>query len=747
MALRLEQRANRIASAPNFKSKVTESTQVLTKLRKTDVRCYLLHQESFPQVDPGYSIHLEPPDCIPQHRATLTSTLVRPMSYIKAAVRPVRRLILCQKLPAQCIGGPHHATYLHEFRRHSSNDVTPPSNREWSKSANPARLFETVMGRRPVTDHSRRRSRYTIDPPLVTDPLGLPDDLSKAWRFQLEACARSADVSGAAAVLADISAHSGQPSVHAISLAVDAATAAGDLNQAEQFIGKMSSSLPAEKRSEKDGQHDVLRYSKTKVAMTHAQDGNYEDALRVMGLTSILSLASEHSNRHTLVAAITTAVDGVKADLARSAGAWGVVVRALCGLGLSHAAVAVADNAVKLNVLMTDGFLLVTLDALRMTGRWRDAAWLFETSIQKGLKPSERTISSALRALTCPNARRIVDVERVERIAALAENASQSMVSNSIVAFSAVGAVANVEQIFRQFATQYGCAPSKLCFNARMAAYANFIELIDDTTIDEVRKEGVYEEINAKAVNCWHEFLRAYQVVETKPNEFGECDDREKMAGPFSKSSKDTMENSNVLKNYLRTKVRCFKIDEALAVLEDIVNEKVLVSNFTIGSTHIATVLGAVELRSDVDMLERVLKVMSKSGVRHDIRSVAFTVGTFLGDGDLERALRTVRVEGHTVVAETESVLRTYLSRSSPVRLPSTASDAGRHGGYDGTEKALQTSLKHASYRNYFPALFLRRLSSLAAAFADVGVENVPDLKVLMRRLDSWPRAESTSGS
>lgn len=644
----------------------------------------------------------------------------------------------------QRAGSTRHVGYPYEFRRHVNYDVTPPTGRKWSKGAHPARLFESVMGRPPVTDHSRRRTRRTIEPPLVTDPLALPDDLSRAWRFRLEDCARSADVSGAAAVLADISAQNRHPSVHAIALAVDAATAACDMDQAELFIREMSSSLLIDNGSETDARHDTLRYSKTKVALTYAQAGKYEDALRVMELASILSLVREHSNRRDVVEAIISTVNDVKADLGHSAGSWGVVVRALCGLGLPHAAVAVADKAVNLGVPMTDGFLQITLDALRMTGRWQDAAWLFETSIQKGLTPSERTISSALRALTCRNARKLVDVEQVDRVAALAENASEPMLSNCIVAFSAIGAVAKVEQMFTQLALQHACTPSKFCFSARMASYANFIELLDDTTVDEVRREDIYGELNEKADGCWYEFLRAYRLVESSKG-LSESDDSEKMTGSQTTNAKHAVENSNVLKNYLRTKVRCFKTDEALAVLENIVDRGRQSPGINISSAHVATVLGAIELCSDVGMLERILKVMRESGVRHDMRSVAFTIGTFLGDGDLERALRTVREEGHTVVAEAESALRIQSSKPSSTSTPLAASYAGSHVKGGDAERNLQIPLKHAAYRSYFPTLFLRRLSSLASAFADVGVDRVPDLKAMIMRLNNWPWSESPS--
>lgn len=643
----------------------------------------------------------------------------------------------------QRAGSTRHVAYPYEFRRHVNNGVTPPTGREWSKDVRPARLFESVMGRPPAIDHSRHRTRRTIEPPLVSDPFALPDDLSRAWRFRLEDCARSADVSGATAVLADISARNGHPSVHAIALAIDAATAASDVDQAERFLREMSSSLPIDEGSETDARHNTLRYSKTRVALTYAQAGNYEDALRIMELAPILSLAREHRNQRDIVEEIVSIVHNAKADLGHSAGSWGVVVRALCGLGLPHAAVAVADKAVNLGVSVTDGFLQVTLDALRMIGRWQDAAWLFETSIQKGLTPSERTISSALRALTCRNARKLVDVEQVERVAALAENASESMLSNCIVAFSAIGAVAKVEQMFAQLALQNACPPSKLCFSARMASYANFIELLDDTTVDEVRREDIYGETNEKADGCWIEFLRAYRLLETSGG-LSESDDIEKTTGSETTIAKHAAENSNVLKNYLRTKVRCFKTEEALAVLENIVDRGRYSPSVNISSAHIATVLGAIELCSDVDMLKRILKVMRESGVRHDMRSVAFTIGTFLGDGDLERALRTVREEGHAVVAEAESALRIHSSKPSSTRTPS-ATSCGSHVKGGDPERNLQISLKHAAYRSYFPTLFLRRLSSLAAAFADVGVGRVPDLKAMITRLNNWPRSKSFS--
>lgn len=663
------------------------------------------------------------------------------MSYLRPAVARAHGLILRRELSARWIEGPHHAANLNAFRRHLSSDVVSTEDTKWSKHVRPARLFKSVMGRPPVTDPVHRPPRHSYEPPLTIDPHALPHDLSTTLRLRLTDCVRSADISGAAAVLDNISETYGRPSAHAFTLAVDAAVAAGDLDQAERYVRDMSSTFVMRDGRRTDAHLDTVRYSKTKVAMAYAQAGNYEHALRIMKLSSILKFANRRDNRQAVNEAILNAVEGVKADLGRSSGAWGVIIRALCGIGLPHAAVAVGDSAVKCGVRMTDGLLQVTIDALRTAGRWQDAVWLFDTSIKKGLKPSERSISSALRALTCRNARMVVNVGQVERVAALAENPSLTMLSNCLAAFSAIGAVAKVEQVFRQFTTISTDTSSKRYFSARMAAYSNYVDLLDDSSVNEVRKENVYEEINSKATECWNEFLETYRLAETKCHEGAESSNYENEADSRATITVSGIEISKVLRSYLRTKVQCFKTEEALAVLENVSRQKRF-PNFRIEPDHIATVLAAIELCSDVGMLQRILNVMGESGVRHDIRSVAFTVGTFLSDGDLERSLRTVREEGHAVVAEAESALSMQFPALTSADVSSTAPFVS---GSDPAKMSQTSQKRNSSFKGYFPALLLRRLSSLSAAFEDVGVGRVPDLEALMRRLNNWPRAESRS--
>ena len=72
--------------------------------------------------------------------------------------------------------------------------------------------------------------------------------------------------------------------------------------------------------------------------------------------------------------------------------------------------------------------------------------------------------------------------------------------------------------------------------------------------------------------------------------------------------------------------------------------------------------MGAVELKCDVPSLHRLLDLMHRLGLRHDMRLVAFAVGKYVWDGNLFAALDLVRTElpriafGFTVVSLVETV-------------------------------------------------------------------------------------------
>lgn len=615
-------------------------------------------------------------------------------------------------------------------RTYTNNGSTTSHGKKRSEGIRPSLLYQTVMGRGPAKDQTIRRPRHPPTTATSIESYASPAELDTTYRVRLDDCAKNADVPGAAAALADISADCAQPTVHAIKLAIDAAVAAGDAQQADKFLALIPSSAKTHDFVKRRVYQDTARHARTKVALAYAQIGAFNEALRVMRLSSLSELALSNNDSDELANATIAAVSDSQVDLGQSAGAWGVVVRSLSKLGLPRAAVSVADTALRNGVGMTDGLLQVTMDALRMAGRWRHAAWLFDTSLEKGLSPSERTISSVLRALTCRDARRVVDVHQVERVAGLAESSSPILLTNCFVALSTVGSVSQAEVLFTKLAACSSGVPSQFCFSTRMACYSNFLDRLDIGAVDEVQRENIYKEINAKADDCWHDYLRAYCLTEEAGGQINKADgDTEQDTMPWVKGG-SSADGSLLLKNYLRTKVQCFKCEDALVILEDIVNRQRLFPYVHIGSTHVATVLGAVELCSDVDMLERIIRVMQSCGVDHDMRSIAFKVGTLIGDGDIVRALRVVREEGHSVVSEAESAAFTS-------RKPSITNGSGNASTNNRTK--MQALLKSGAYREYFPTLLLRRLSSLAAAFDDVGIGRVPDLDALILRLRNWP--------
>lgn len=541
-------------------------------------------------------------------------------------------------------------------------------------------LYEALV-KSPVA--KRSKSLVMQDLALGADGARLPIDKLSALHERLAMCVHNADGEAAIQVLEDVLKDGCVLTGRAIIMAIDAAVANGRLDIGERALlylpahdsggrGREGLQDPVGYEEDKDEAVSVARRSAcTVLAVAYSTRGAHEDAARVIGIEDWKAFAGASG-------------DGLerrirRLQLGKDTVAWGLVVKTLTKMGAPHAAVSVVDLAMRDGVSMTDALLHLTIDALRRVGKWREAAWLFDRAVEKGIKPHERTLATMLLALTSRLARNKVDVEQVHRVLDMADNPSLKFMSVALMALSSVGSLERAERMFSDIQLLRGNeAPDEMAFSCMMAAYPNYLDRFadDNSDSDDSRRERTLEEVNCKADQLWAQYMRNYRL-----------------ARPYGMKRP---EREGMLSKYLRTKTRCLRNEQAVTLLEDVARRRDFYPWLEVRIFHVTAVLGAVELCCDVGLLHRLLSMMETCGLAHDMRSLGFAIGTYVGDGNLSAALDLVREHGPKVLA------RETLERS---------------------------------YRDYYPALLLRRVQLLADGFRDIGVGSVADIEAIISDL------------
>lgn len=448
-----------------------------------------------------------------------------------------------------------------------------------------------------------------------------PDDLSDAFRERLEACRQCSHGEAAIEVLCDIERRGLLPTARAVVIAVEACLPAEDFELAESALARLAA-LPA---SHPVNNSRLVVSARALVAMAYAGQDRFEDALRMMRLPEPGCMTWRDKVR------VATMLDSVA--LGKDTVAWGVVVKSLTKLQMADAAVDVMDYAMVKGVGMTDSLLHLTIDALRTGKRWREADWLFKTAVEKGVVPSERTIGSMMLALCDRDAKRTVSVGKVEELVDMVGKPSLRFMSTALLVLANFGALWRAEEIFAKIREASNKnVPDEYAFAWMMSAYGTYLDVGWEATGEDKEPVKRYEEVNGKADELWQAYLAAYG-----------------RRRPIGKMKNLRL---GLLTKYLGAKTRCFKISEAVDVLQDIAADGERFPWFDLNQVHFTAVLGAVELSCDYVQLQRVLDVMKDTRTKHDMRSLAFSVGTYLGDGNVAAALALVRVEGPRLLAE-----------------------------------------------------------------------------------------------
>ncbi len=304
--------------------------------------------------------------------------------------------------------------------------------------------------------------------------------------------------------------------------------------------------------------------------------------------------------------------------------AWGCLIRALTAARIPDQAVAVGREAIQRGVIMSDSLIFFLLEALRAMSRWREADTFFRSSIDSGIAPHERTVGSLLRTLTAPKTRRFVDPERIIELARLPEEPSPRFRVVSLVALASIGEVEEAKRVFRFLEKEAHPDPAdERAFSILIGSYASYLEKGVPEHVRDRDIRGWYVQFNASLDELWGKYMSFYGKV------------------PPGKQAKEA--RSRAFQRYLWSKSRCMCCEEAADALEDVLKDRAAKKWLNIGQAHFAAVLTGVEITCDTVVLERILDLMEQEGVRHDHRSLAFSIGAMLGQGDTVGAVKLVQ--------------------------------------------------------------------------------------------------------
>lgn len=609
-------------------------------------------------------------------RGGSTATFTQTCYYSSHATPPFPHSVIKRALDEQSTA--HKAPSLSIPR---SSPPSPSSKRNPPRSSD---LYDALI-------NQRNRVSRVADNVATEDPYANPDDtlsrslhsmtnpLSKATHLSLKenaalhkrlsTAATSGEFKQAAAVINEIVSSGRVPSPNAILLATEACIRAGALTQAislqEKYLAPPTSDVVPVCAS---------RSSRAVLALAFSVRSEHEKALEVLHIRDWQEFSNLDRSR------LATAL--IQKGLGRDSLCWGVVLKALSNLTSPRLAVSACEIAMQQSVGVSDGLLHVMIDVLRRAGMWREAVALFDEALDKGVSPKERTIASVMLALTGKQARGDAEASKVEELVDMAEHPSPRFMSVSLMALSAVGSMERAERIFFEIEEESeNGTPDEFCFGCMMATYGNFVSLLKED-VDEKQRREIYEAVNKKVDELWVKYMRAYRLQ--RPSG-GKRLDRELM-----------------LSKYLLAKTRCFKAEEAVTAIEEVAEKKEMYPWLEIRTFHVTAVMGSLELSSDVGRIERLMKVLEKVGLQHDMRSLAFCIGGYIGDGNLGQALKLVRRECSRLI-----------------------------GG-----EALE-----GGFKNYYPAMLLRRLRMLADGLNDAGVGKVPDLEAMIASMDRIVRS------
>lgn len=502
----------------------------------------------------------------------------------------------------------------------------------------------------------------------------IPDDINDRFKDRLWKAREAYHAEDAVRILHEIEQRGFLPSARAVKAAIESCVPAQELILAEQaleFLRGLEATHPA-------GDPQIVCSAKTMLAMSYCKQERHRDVIRVMGLP--VTILGRHKRCN-----LSEALEPVA--LGRDSLAWGVLMKSLTKLGYAELAVDLMDLAVKRGVGMTDSLLHLTLESLRSLQRWKDADWLFTTAVEKGIKPSELTLASLLRALATRAARGGVELDRLQEISDMAEHPSPRLVTTCLMAFASHGAIDRAESLFHELGrNRRDGVPEEQAFGHLMSGFGNFVKIMPAEKTDLAGGQS-YDEVNTKASRLWTLYMNHYRLQR-----------------PTGSTRSIRL---SLLANYIRVKTLSFKNTEAIELLEEIAGNRGQYPWLELNMFHVSAVLGSLELSSDVNGMMRVLQVMKTARLKHDIRSLAFSVGTYVGDGALSEALTLVRSEIPGLLA----------------------SDAVDH-----------------SYRKHHPILLLRRLRALDRGFKDAGFAKVNDLEAFINTLQERVTKSGSKG-
>lgn len=574
-----------------------------------------------------------------------TSHLSSPVFFPLQSNRPYFRSFATQSTQAPS-GAPSDDLYS------SPTPPTGPANRKRARPSRVTDLYDALIYEDGGTTAAEPWRKI-----MAVDTSGSPisEAASDLLKTRLEDCRQHAHAEQALAVLDDVHCNGRIPSARAVIMAIEACLPAEEFALAEDALTRIDH-LPVghAARSTK-----LVTSARSLIAVAYTAAGRHEDALRVMRFDDFQSL--QWQRKHVLAQKLQ------RLGLGRDTVAWGVLVKAFTKLGRPDIAVAVVDAALARDVGLTDSLLHLTIDALRALGRPRQAEWLFDEAVQKGLQPRERTVASLLLALVSKSERRTMDTKRIEELVDMIPEPTPRFKHTSLVVLTAAGSLQRFESLFADIAGER--TPTEHAFAALMGGYEKHFKIGWESSGVEEDTKTARMAVADRVEGHWQAYLEAY-------------------GGSRAQSVMLKRVRGALLFRYLRVQMMCFRLDEAIDVLEQVADDRIV--GLEIATWHVTGMLGAVEMACDVHGMDRVLKVMEKLGMVHDVRTVTFCVGTYLGDGNIGAALAMVRKEAPRLLAN----------------------------GY-----------RDENLKQYHWSLLERRLGMLASALREVGKGKVKDLE------------------